>query len=112
MVTTPHHTTPHSATPPRTSPRDDDPAGHSCTDQNGAPGTYIWSDSSNQWVCQITGDAPRANPGGVTTSQRPASPRSAGNGGDPGGSPCTNQDGAHGTYIWAESTNQWVCQIG
>jgi len=37
---------------------DDDPGGHPCTDQSGAPGKYTFDDSSNIWVCEITGDAP------------------------------------------------------
>jgi len=55
-VTTTHN----NPAPQTTTPvRDDDPGGKPCTDQSGAPGHYIWSDSSNQWVCEITGDAPR-----------------------------------------------------
>ncbi|MCS5479596.1 hypothetical protein NYP18_07985 [Corynebacterium sp. YIM 101645] len=38
---------------------DGDPGGHPCTDQSGAPGHYIYSDSSSIWVCEITGDAPQ-----------------------------------------------------
>lgn len=110
--TTPHTNPPHT-NPPQTAPshspaaRDDDPGGKPCTDQSGAPGHYVWDQSGNQWICEITGDAPRAG-GHAPASQTPAA---RDNGGDPGGSPCTNQSGAHGTYIWSDSTNQWVCKI-
>ena len=40
-------------------PKSGDPGGSPCTDQNGAKGTYIWSPSTNQWVCKIGGDAPQ-----------------------------------------------------
>lgn len=33
--------------------RDDDPGGSPCTTGGGDSGTYIWSDDTNQWVCQI-----------------------------------------------------------
>jgi hypothetical protein len=33
--------------------RDDDPGGNPCTTGGGDSGTYIWSDDTNQWVCQI-----------------------------------------------------------
>lgn len=77
---------------------DDDPAGSPCTDQSGAQGTYTWSDDSNQWVCQITGDA--------TTP-----PEQRGQDDDPAGHPRTDQSGLPGTYIWSDDTEQWVCQI-
>jgi hypothetical protein len=90
------------------SSHDDDPGGHPCTDQSGAPGTYIFSDSSNQWVCQITGDAPRPPQQSQPQSQsRPQETHDD----DPGGHPCTDQSGAPGTYIFSDSSNQWVCQI-
>lgn len=38
---------------------DDDPGGHPCTDDNGAPGHYIRDANDTQWICEITGDAPR-----------------------------------------------------
>lgn len=38
--------------------RDDDPGGHPCTDQSGAPGHYIPTDEGS-FVCEITGDAPQ-----------------------------------------------------
>ena len=38
--------------------QDDDPGGHPCTDQSGAPGHLI-PGSGGGWVCEITGDAPR-----------------------------------------------------
>ncbi|NDK88202.1 hypothetical protein GYA93_01185 [Gordonia desulfuricans] len=82
--------------------RDDDPGGHACTDQSGAPGKYVWDNTGNQWICEITGDAPRV----TTTTKSPVRDD------DPGGHACTDQSGATGTYIWAESTQQWVCQIG
>ncbi len=82
--------------------RSDDPGGSPCTDQNGAPGHYIYSDSSQQWVCEVTGDAPQAN------TQAPQQPRSDG---DPGGTPCEDQSGMKGRYIWSDSSNMWVCQI-
>ncbi len=34
--------------------RDDDPGGKPCTTGMGVSGTYIWSDDSNSWVCQIS----------------------------------------------------------
>jgi len=41
--------------------------GAPCTDQNGAPGYYIWENPDksafhNNLICNITGDAPRAKP--------------------------------------------------
>lgn len=81
--------------------RDDDPGGAPCSDQSGAPGTYIWSDDSDQWVCQISGDAPPQS----------TAPQQGEHDDDPGGHPCTDQSGEPGTYIWSDDTSQWVCQI-
>ncbi len=33
--------------------RDDDPGGKPCTTGNGDSGTYVYSDDTNGWVCQI-----------------------------------------------------------
>lgn len=76
--------------------QDDDPGGHPCTDQSGAPGHLTSSGSG--WVCEITGDAPRAD------KQRHASHDD-----DPGGHPCTDQSGAPGHLISSDSG--WVCEI-
>ncbi|WP_448222269.1 hypothetical protein [Gordonia iterans] len=39
---------------------DDDPGGHPCTDQSGAPGHLVpETRTGGQWICEITGDAPR-----------------------------------------------------
>ncbi|BDH55817.1 hypothetical protein [Tsukamurella sp. PLM1] len=45
-----------TSTPPRTSTkvRDDDPGGKPCTTGMGVPGTYVYSESSGTWVCQIS----------------------------------------------------------
>lgn len=86
---------------PRTQVRDDDPGGKPCTDQSGAKGHYIWADSSNQWVCQITQNAPRPAPA-PTHHQAPA---------NKAGQPCTDQSGMKGHYIWSPSSKIWVCQI-
>ncbi len=41
--------------------QDDDPGGHACTDQSGAPGHLIAANGGvgPGWVCEITGDAPQ-----------------------------------------------------
>ena len=39
---------------------DDDPGGHACTDQSGAPGHYVEDETGSGWICEITGDAPRS----------------------------------------------------
>ncbi|MGB3302544.1 MAG: hypothetical protein WBA98_07625 [Gordonia sp. (in: high G+C Gram-positive bacteria)] len=92
-VPAPHHTTP-KAQPEQ----DDDPGGHPCTDQSGAPG-YLIPGSSGGWVCNITGDAPQA------TTQSHATHDD-----DPGGHPCTDQSGAPG-YLIPGSSGGWVCNI-
>ncbi len=93
---------PAATQPHRTSPqqpvRDDDPGGHPCTDQNGAPGHLI-PGSGGGWVCNITGDAPKADVD-----------RHKGKDDDPGGHPCTDQSGAPGHLIPA-SGGGWVCEI-
>ena len=33
--------------------RDDDPGGKPCTTGMGVPGVYVYSEDSQQWVCQI-----------------------------------------------------------
>lgn len=92
---------------PATNPHPAGQVGHPCTDQSGAPGHYIQAGS--QVVCEITGDAPR-----VTTTHHappPPPPTTTERDDDPGGSPCTDQSGAPGHYIWSDSSNQWVCEI-
>lgn len=55
----PAATTPAEQAKPTPQPQqDDDPGGHPCTDQSGAPGHLIPS-STGGWVCEITGDAPQ-----------------------------------------------------
>ncbi|QKT06894.1 hypothetical protein HUN08_06595 [Gordonia sp. X0973] len=93
---------------PKPQGRDDDPGGKPCTNQSGAPGHYIWSDSSNMWVCEITGDAPQQPP---APAPKPQPQQPQGRDDDPGGKPCTDQSGAPGHYIWSDSSNMWVCEI-
>lgn len=97
----------HQAPAPATNPHPAGQVGQPCTDQSGAPGHYIQAGS--QVVCEITGDAPR-----VTTTHHappPPPPTTTERDDDPGGSPCTDQSGAPGHYIWSDSSNQWVCEI-
>ncbi|MCA0156568.1 hypothetical protein LB823_10180 [Tsukamurella sp. M9C] len=44
-----------NGTAPTTTPkvRDDDPGGKPCTTGMGVAGTYVYSDDTNSWVCQI-----------------------------------------------------------
>lgn len=46
--------------PPLQPEQDDDPGGHPCIDQSGAPGHLVpETTTGGQWICEITGDAPR-----------------------------------------------------
>ncbi len=85
---------------PRATPQpeqDDNPGGHPCTDQSGAPGHLIPTDDGH-WVCEITGDAPQI------------ADRHQDHDDDPGGHPCTDQSGAPGHLI-ATTDGHWVCEI-
>ncbi|WP_238219775.1 hypothetical protein [Tsukamurella pulmonis] len=42
-----------TSTVPGASVRDDDPGGKPCMTGMGVAGTYVYSDDSDSWVCQI-----------------------------------------------------------
>lgn len=97
-----------TATKPAAQPeQDDDPGGHPCTDQSGAPGHLIAANGGvgPGWVCEITGDAPQAD------TQRHQ--QSHGQDDDPGGHPCTDQSGAPGHLIPDNGGvgPGWICEI-